>query len=81
MKRMLRKTFEPNREEATRGRRKLHNEGLHDLYSQQNIIHITKSRRMGLGGCLVSWKRENTGFGSKASKKETTRKNLAFIGG
>jgi len=23
----------------------------------------------------------HTGFGSKASKKETTRKNLAFIGG
>ena len=57
MKMIVRKIFEPRREEKTRGQRKLHHERLHGLYSQENIIHTTISR-MGLAGCLVLWKKE-----------------------
>jgi hypothetical protein len=31
---------------VTRGRRNLHNEELHNLYSSPGIIRMTKSRRM-----------------------------------
>jgi hypothetical protein len=42
--------FGPKREEVTGGRRKLHNEELHHLYSSPSIIRIIKSRRMRLAG-------------------------------
>jgi hypothetical protein len=45
--RVLRRTFGPKRDEVTRGRRKLHNEELHDLYPSPNII---KSRRIKWAG-------------------------------
>jgi hypothetical protein len=44
--RMLRRTFEPKRDEIAGGWRKLHNEGLHNLYSSPNIIRMIKSRKM-----------------------------------
>jgi hypothetical protein len=43
--RVLRRIFGPRRDELTGGRRKLHNEELHDLYYSPGII-IIKSRRM-----------------------------------
>jgi hypothetical protein len=42
---VLRRIFEPKREEGTGGWRKLHNE-LHNLYSSPSIIMIIKSWRM-----------------------------------
>jgi hypothetical protein len=36
--RVLRKIFEPKRDEVTGGWRKLHNEELHNLYSSPSII-------------------------------------------
>jgi hypothetical protein len=36
----------PKRDEVTGGRRKLHNEELHNLYSFPSIIRMIKSRRM-----------------------------------
>jgi hypothetical protein len=42
----LRRIFGPKRDEVTGEWRKLHNEGLRDLYSSQSIIRIIKSRRM-----------------------------------
>jgi hypothetical protein len=38
--------FVPKRDGVTGGWRKLHNEGLHNLYSSPSIIRIVKSRRM-----------------------------------
>jgi hypothetical protein len=44
--RVLRRIFEPKRDEVTGEWRKLHNEELRDLYSSSSIIRIIKSRRM-----------------------------------
>jgi hypothetical protein len=44
--RVLRRVFEPKRDEVTGEWRKLHNEELHILYSSANIIRQIKSRRM-----------------------------------
>jgi hypothetical protein len=42
--------FGPKRDGVTGGRRKLHNEELHNLYSPPSIIRIIKSRRMRWAG-------------------------------
>jgi hypothetical protein len=44
--RVLRGIFGPKKDEVTGGRRKLHNEELHDLSSSPSIIGMIKSRRM-----------------------------------
>jgi hypothetical protein len=44
--RVLRRIFEPKRDEVIGGWRKLHNEELHNLYCSPNIIRMIKSRRM-----------------------------------
>jgi hypothetical protein len=44
--RVLRRIFEPKRDEVTGEWRKLHNKELHDLYSSPSIVRIIKSRRM-----------------------------------
>jgi hypothetical protein len=44
--RVLRRVFEPKRDEVTGEWRKLHNEELNDLYSLPNIVRVVKSRRM-----------------------------------
>jgi hypothetical protein len=48
--RVLRRIFEPKRDEVTGGWRELHNEELHNLYSSPNIIRMFKSRRMRWAG-------------------------------
>jgi hypothetical protein len=47
--RVLRKIFEPKREEDGSWR-KLHNDELHSLYSSPNIVRVIKSRRMKWAG-------------------------------
>jgi hypothetical protein len=44
--RVLMRTFGLKKDEVMGGQRKLHNEGLHDVYSSPSIIRIIKSRRM-----------------------------------
>ena len=48
--RVLRRVFEPKREEVTGEWRKLHNEEFSDLYSLPNIMRVVKSRRMRWAG-------------------------------
>jgi hypothetical protein len=49
----LRRIFGPKRDEVIRGRRKLHNEELHSLYSSPSIIRMIKSRRMRWAGHIA----------------------------
>jgi len=48
--RVLGRIFETKRDEVTREWRKLHNEGLSELYPSANIIRVIKSRRIGWAG-------------------------------
>jgi hypothetical protein len=43
---VLRRVFGPKRDEVTEDWRKLHNEGLNDLYCSPDIVRVIKSRRM-----------------------------------
>jgi hypothetical protein len=44
--RVLRRTFVPKREEVTGGWRTLPDEGLHNVYTQPNIIRVIKLKRI-----------------------------------
>jgi hypothetical protein len=48
--RVLRRIFEPKRDEVTGGWRKLYKEALHDLCFSPSIIRVMKSRRMRWAG-------------------------------
>ena len=48
--RVLRRVFEPKRDEVTGEWRKLHNEELNELYSLPNVVRVVKSRRMRWAG-------------------------------
>jgi hypothetical protein len=48
--RLLRRVFEPKRDEVTGEWRNLHNDDLNDLHSLPNIVRVVKSRRMRWAG-------------------------------
>jgi hypothetical protein len=48
--RVLRRIYDPRRDEVTGGWRKLHNEELHNLYSSSSMIRMIKAWRMRLIG-------------------------------
>jgi hypothetical protein len=53
--RVLRRIFGPKRDEMTGEWRRLHYEGLHDLYSSPHIIRVIKSRRMRWAGACSTY--------------------------
>jgi hypothetical protein len=65
---MVLRIFGSRRDEVTGEWRRLHNEGLNDLYSSPNMVWVIKSRRMRWAGhvahmgeekgCISSWKPE-----------------------
>jgi hypothetical protein len=73
--RVLRGIFGPKRDEVTGEWRKLHNEGLHNLYSSPDIIRQVKSRRIRWAG--RRGEKSAQGFGGKTRRKETTGKTKA----
>jgi hypothetical protein len=54
----LKTILRAERDEVTGGRRKLHNEELHNLYSSSSIIRMIKSRRMRWAGHVHEWGRK-----------------------
>jgi hypothetical protein len=51
--RLLRRQFGPKKDEVKGDWRKLHDEGLHNLYSSPSTIRMIKLRRMRLAGHVV----------------------------
>jgi hypothetical protein len=58
--RVLRRIFEPKRDEVTGEWKRLNNEELHDLYFSPNILQVIKSRRIRWAG-HVAYIGENRG--------------------
>ena len=61
---VLRRIFEPRRDEVTGEWRRLHNEEPDDLYSSPNIVRAIKSRRMRWAGHVRIWMRREGRVGS-----------------
>jgi hypothetical protein len=57
--RVLRRIFEPKRDEVRGSWRKLHNEDHHNLYTLPSIIRIIKSRRMRWAGHIAQMGERN----------------------
>jgi hypothetical protein len=74
---LLRRIFEPKRDEMTGGWRKLHNEELHNLYSVPSIIRMIKSWRLRWAWHIARTGQKRNAYrilAKKARSKETTRK-------
>jgi hypothetical protein len=69
--RALIRIFGPKRDDVTGYWRKLHNEGLRDLYYSSSIIRMIKSRRMSWAGHVGRMGRRGThlGYGSESQKE------------
>jgi hypothetical protein len=59
---VLRKIFGPKRDEVIRDWKKLHNEGLHNLYCSPSIIIMIKSRRMRWAGHVARMGEKNNAY-------------------
>jgi len=58
---VLRRIFEPRRDEVTGDWRRLHNEDLNDLYSSPNIVRVIKSGIMRWAGHVACMGEERGG--------------------
>jgi hypothetical protein len=70
---MLRRIFGPKRDEVTGEWRKLHKEGLHDLYPFPSIIRIIKARRMRQAGHVVRMEEKRNAYRLLVGKSEGRR--------
>jgi len=68
--RVLRRVFEPKRDEVTGEWRKLHNEELNDLYFSPNIVRVIESRRIRWAGHVVRMGERRCVYGVLVGKPE-----------
>jgi hypothetical protein len=66
----LKRIFRPERGETKGGRRKLHNEGLHNLYSSKNIIRFTTPRTARWAGHAARIGKTRNGYEVVVRKSE-----------
>jgi hypothetical protein len=71
--RVLRRIFGPKRDEVTGGWRKLHNEGLHGLYSSLSIVRVIKARRMRWAGHVARMGEERGAYNILVGRPEGRR--------
>jgi len=70
---VLRRIFEPRRDEVTGEWRRLHNEELNDLYPSPNIVRVIKSRRMRWAGHVARMGEERGVYRVLVGKPEGKR--------
>jgi len=70
---MVRRIFGPRRDEVTGEWRRMHNEGLNDLYSSPNIVRVIKSRRMRRAGHVTRMGEERGVYRVLVGKPEGRR--------
>jgi len=71
--RVLRRIFGPRRDEVMGEWRRLHNEGLNDLYSSPNIVRVIKLRRMRWAGHVARMGEERGVYSVLVGKPEERR--------
>jgi hypothetical protein len=71
--RVLRRIFGPKRDKVTGEWRKLHNEGLHDLYCSRSIIRIIKARRVRWAGHVARMGEKRNAYRLLVGKPEGRR--------
>jgi hypothetical protein len=71
--RVLRRIFEPKRDEVTEEWGKFHNEELRDLYSSPSIIRIIKSKRIRRVGHVAQMGEKGNAYGLLVGKSEGKR--------
>ena len=77
---VLRRIFEPRRDEVTGEWRRLHNEELNDLYSSPNIVRVIKSRRMRWAGHVARMGEERCVYRVLVGKPEGRRPHWGDLG-
>jgi len=70
---VLKRIFEPKRDEVTGGWRKLHNEELNDLYRSPNIVRVIISRRMRWAGHVARMGERRVVYRVVVGKREGKR--------
>jgi hypothetical protein len=71
--RVLRRIFEPKRDEVIGGWRKLHNEELYNLYCWPSIIRMIKSRRTRWTGHIARMREKRNAYRILVGKPEGKR--------
>jgi hypothetical protein len=71
--RVLRRIFEPKRDEVTGEWRRLHNKELYALYSSPNIIRVIKSRRLTWAGHVARMGERGGAYRALVGKPEGRR--------
>jgi hypothetical protein len=72
-KRVLGSIIGTKRDEVTGGRRKLHDEGLHNLYPSPNVTGVIKSRRICWAGHVVYVEEQRSAYEIFVGKPEGMR--------